>query len=105
MKKVEVGGQAVIEGGMMRSPRSCAVVWRRASGEIVVREAPWEPVWGKLRFLRWPFFRGAIVLIESLWNGFSALSFAARQQTVDAEAANPPRSLGARANMDKGEMS
>ncbi|HKA91875.1 MAG TPA: DUF1385 domain-containing protein [Haliangiales bacterium] len=103
MKRVEVGGQAVIEGVMMRSPRSFAVVCRRPSGEIVVREAPWEPVWGGLRFLRWPFFRGAIVLIESLWNGFSALSFAARQQTVPADAPLPPRSLGARAH--SGEMS
>jgi uncharacterized protein YqhQ len=105
MKKVEVGGQAVIEGVMMRSPRSFAVVCRRPSGEIVVRESAWQPLWAHLRFLRWPFFRGAIVLVESLWNGFSALSFAARQQTIPAEAPNPPRSLGARAKPDDGEMS
>ena len=103
--RTEVGGQAVIEGVMMRSPRSFAVVCRRPSGEIVVRESAWQPLWAHLRFLRWPFFRGAIVLVESLWNGFSALSFAARQQTVAPGAPNPPRSLGARAKPDGGEMS
>ena len=105
-RRTEVGGQAVIEGVMMRSPRSFAVVCRRPSGEIVVRESAWQPLWAHLRFLRWPFVRGAIVLVESLWNGFSALSFAARQQTVAAGAPNPPRSLGARAaKPDGGEMS
>src|SRR5215470_6923488 len=106
--RVDVGGQAVIEGVMMRSPRSFAVVCRRPSGEIVIKEAPWQPVWAKLRFLRWPFLRGTVVLVESLLNGFSALSFAARQQTVGLNASAPqPRSLGARAadNQDEGEMS
>src|SRR5215475_11620265 len=95
--KLDVGGQAVIEGVMMRSPRSFAVVCRRPSGEIVIKEAAWQPVWAALKFLRWPFFRGSVMLVESLFNGLEALSFAARQQTVEAPAGPQARSLGARA--------
>jgi uncharacterized protein YqhQ len=94
---VDVGGQAVIEGVMMRSPRSFAVVCRRPSGEIVVKEAAWQPLWAGLKFLRWPVLRGSVMLVESLMNGLSALSFAARQQTVTAPSGVAARSLGARA--------
>jgi uncharacterized protein YqhQ len=75
-QKFDVGGQAVIEGVMMRSPRSFAVVCRRPSGEIVIKEDVWRPIWGKLRFLRWPLLRGTVVLDDE---------------------APPARSLGARA--------
>ena len=95
MDRIEVGGQAVIEGVMMRSPRSFAVVCRRPDGTLVVKEDAWQPLWGKLRFLRWPVLRGAIVLLESLWNGMTALSFAAEQQQLTAGPA--PQSLGAAA--------
>ncbi len=101
--KVDVGGQAVIEGVMMRSPKSFAVVCRRPGGEIVIKEAAWQPLWSGYKFLRWPVLRGSVVLVESMMNGFSALSFAARQQTVSD--APHPRSLGARAAADEGEMS
>ena len=40
--RLQVGGQAVLEGVMMRSPRCFAVAVRRKSGEIVVREQPWD---------------------------------------------------------------
>lgn len=96
-EKFDVGGQAVIEGVMMRSPRSFAVVCRRPNGQIVIKEDAWKPLWGKLRFLRVPFLRGSVVLLESLVNGMSALSFAADQQTYEAPAAPAPRSLGAAA--------
>src|SRR5262245_42078058 len=107
MPKIDVGGQAVIEGVMMRSPKSFAVVCRRPSGEIVIKEAAWQPLWTGLKFLRWPFLRGSVVLVESMLNGFSALSFAARQQTVAAPEGPRPRSLGARAARpeDEGELS
>lgn len=82
-KPLNVGGQAVLEGVMMRSPNSLAVAVRRKNGDIVVREAPWVSLWDKLRFLRWPFLRGAVVLIESLHNGISALSFSASQAAED----------------------
>src|SRR5688572_18610850 len=108
--RIDVGGQAVIEGVMMRSPKSFAVVCRRPSGEIVIKEDAWQPLWAGLTFLRLPFLRGGVVLVESMMNGFAALSFAAQQQTVGhlvvaslpapsfgGGPGPPPQSLGARA--------
>lgn len=101
-RKPDVGGQAVIEGVMMRSPRSFAVVCRRPDGSIVIKEEPWRPVWGGVKLLRRPVFRGAVVLLESLLNGISALTFSADQQEQPAKTAagGPVRSLGARAADD-----
>lgn len=80
-----IGGQAVLEGVMMRSPKSFVVAVRRPDGQIVVREQNWETLLGSIKPLRWPFLRGGIVLIESLWNGLSALSFSAEQAMPDEE--------------------
>ncbi len=80
--KPYVGGQAVIEGVMMRAPRSMAVAVRRADGSIIVRDKPWVSLWERLQFLRWPLFRGTVVLVESLLNGIQALNFAADQASV-----------------------
>lgn len=83
-----VGGQAVIEGVMMRSPKSFVVAVRRADGQIAVREQAWETLFDRVKPLRWPFFRGAIILIESLWNGLSALNFSAEQSMPEEEGAD-----------------
>src|SRR4051812_9371311 len=72
-----IGGQAVIEGVMMRSPKSFVTSVRTPEGGVAVRELAWETLWPKLKFLRWPIFRGAVVLAESLHNGFTALQFSA----------------------------
>ncbi len=67
---------------MMRSPASLVVAVRRPDGQIAVREEVWETLWPKATVLRKPFFRGAVVLIESVWNGFTALAFSAEQAEV-----------------------
>lgn len=72
---------------MMRSPSSFTVVCRRPDGSIVIKEEAWRPVWAGMRFLRWPLLRGAVVLLESLLNGISALAFSANQQMTAEEAA------------------
>ena len=79
---------------MMRSPRSLVVAVRRPDGRIAVREEAWETLWPKATFLRKPFFRGAVVLIESVWNGFSALAFSAEQAEASAEAPVAPPAAG-----------
>ena len=90
----------------MRSPKSLAVVCRRPDGSIVVKEAEWRPIWGKSRLLRLPFLRGGIVLLESLVNGMSALTFSANQQMHGAPGTGlPTRSLGARSAQQPDEMS
>ena len=89
-----VGGQAVIEGVMMRSPRSLAVAVRRPDGTIVVREDAWISIFERLKFLRWPFFRGSVVLLESLYNGIQALNFSAAHG-VPEEAMDPKKKAAA----------
>lgn len=80
-----VGGQAVIEGVMMRSPGSFAVAVRRRDRSIVVRERPVNNFLSRYRFFRWPLIRGAVVLLESVTNGIGALNFAADQAMLDEE--------------------
>lgn len=80
MAPTSVGGQAVIEGVMMRSPRHFAVVCRTPQGSLVVRRRPWTPLAESWKFLRWPFFRGILMLGETLHNGMSALAFSAEVQ-------------------------
>jgi uncharacterized protein YqhQ len=82
---IKVGGQAVVEGVMMRSPKSFAVAVRRANGEIVLRESPWRSLSERVGLLRWPFLRGSVVLLESMLNGISALNFSARVAISDEE--------------------
>ncbi len=74
-----VGGQAVVEGVMMRSPKSFAVAVRKPDKTILIRERPWLSFSEKLPFLRWPLLRGATMLVESMYNGLSALQFSAEQ--------------------------
>lgn len=80
--RLTVGGQAVIEGVMMRSPRCLAVAVRRANGEIVVREQPWHSSFSTW-VMKVPFLRGALVLYESMRNGYEALQFSAEQYEKD----------------------
>ncbi|OGQ21051.1 MAG: hypothetical protein A2138_13990 [Deltaproteobacteria bacterium RBG_16_71_12] len=72
-----IGGQAVIEGVMMRSPKSLAIAVRRPDGGIVLREEAWLSFGARLPLLRWPLLRGATMLVESLYNGIVALNFSA----------------------------
>lgn len=83
-----VGGQAVIEGVMMRAPRSIAVVCRRRGGELVVRERPWSPVVRGPR--SWPFVRGIAAVRESLGIGSQALRWSAALYDRDTGGAASP---------------
>jgi uncharacterized protein YqhQ len=79
MEKISVGGQAVIEGVMMRAPNALAIAVRKPNGEVAVKEDVWRSLSNRLKFLKWPFIRGSVVFIEALINGFQALSFSANQ--------------------------
>ena len=78
-----VGGQAVIEGVMMRTPSAWAVAVRRPDDRIstVVEDA--RSVGLRSPVLRWPVVRGVVALGESLALGMKALSLAARLSTSD----------------------
>ena len=72
-----IGGQAVLEGVMMRSPKSFAVAVRAPDGGIVVREEEWLSLGARFPVLKRPLLRGAAMLVESLYNGMSALTWSA----------------------------
>jgi uncharacterized protein YqhQ len=72
----QYGGQAVIEGVMMRGPMSVAVAVRSGDEIVVDREeyASWADSSPWLRFLKWPLVRGTVVLFESMVMGIHALN-------------------------------
>jgi uncharacterized protein YqhQ len=70
-----IGGQALIEGVMMRSPHAFAAVIRRKNGELVVREEPMADLRQGAR--AWPLVRGMVALVEALRLGSRALRFSA----------------------------
>jgi uncharacterized protein YqhQ len=84
-KKLDVGGQAVLEGVMMRGPHSMVIAVRRADGSILVKDSEWVPLVQRLKFLKWPLLRGATMMVESLVNGMQALSFSADVAMQDEE--------------------
>jgi uncharacterized protein YqhQ len=75
-KKFYYGGQAVIEGVMMRGRRSVAVAVRRPNGEITVRQDPLGSL-SASRFREIPFLRGIVILAETLIIGVRALFYSA----------------------------
>lgn len=82
---MNIGGQAVIEGVMMRSPHRWAVAVRRPDGRIALLDQPWRSWSEKLFFLKWPFFRGGVVLAESMSHGIRALLFSSREALPEDE--------------------
>jgi uncharacterized protein YqhQ len=72
-----VGGQAVIEGVMMRAPHSYCVAVRKPSGEIVTEQNPLPRVSEKYPIFRYPILRGVGTLGQAMWLGVKALRFSA----------------------------
>ena len=72
-----VGGQAVMEGVMMRAPHSYCVAVRKPSGEIVTEEKPLARVSEKYPLFRFPVLRGVGTLGQAMWLGMEALRFSA----------------------------
>lgn len=79
MKEQHYGGQAVIEGVMMKGKDKMAVAVRKAAENIVVKEEKLSLAGDKYSFLQWPLVRGIIALISSLVLGIKSLSFSAGQ--------------------------
>jgi uncharacterized protein YqhQ len=80
-----VGGQAVIEGVMMRTPNAYAIAVRKADGSIVNISAK-LPKWSdKYPALKLPILRGGAVLVQSMGLGIKALNYSANEAFADAE--------------------
>ncbi|MBQ5587307.1 MAG: DUF1385 domain-containing protein [Selenomonadales bacterium] len=77
-QKVYVGGQAVIEGVMMRGPHEIATAVREPSGNIVVQKEPIRSIGDRYPIMKKPMLRGVVSLVESLVYGLKALSFSAQ---------------------------
>ncbi len=86
---IQVGGQAVIEGVMMRSHDTYAVAVRRHDGSIFVRQKPFVSFVKRHRVFSLPLLRGAVVLIESLILGVQSLSFSGDVVMEDEKRKNP----------------
>lgn len=80
-----VGGQAVMEGVMMRAPTLWAVACRRPDGSIITRREELPTLSGRSPLRKIPFVRGVLVLVESLSLGFRALSWSAVQSGAEEE--------------------
>jgi len=73
MRKCDIGGQAVLEGVMMRAPSSMAIAVRRCDGEIVVRSQRLSSLKDKHRIFKLPVIRGIITFAETLVMGIKSL--------------------------------
>ena len=80
-----VGGQAVLEGVMMRTPSGWAVAVRRQDGIIEAKSAQLPRLSERSPLARVPFLRGVLVLIESLTLGFRALAWSAQKSGDEGE--------------------
>jgi uncharacterized protein YqhQ len=83
--KTNIGGQAVIEGVMMRGPGHIATAVREPAGTITVKKEPLVSITDRFPVLKKPMLRGVVALVESLVYGLKALSFSAQASGEEEE--------------------
>ena len=88
-----VGGQAVIEGVMMRAPHSYCVAVRKPSGEIVTSEMPVPRMSEKYKIFKYPGLRGLGVLGQAMGLGIKALRFSANTSLDDGRSEARPKEM------------
>ena len=96
-KELVLGGQAVIEGVMMKGADSYAVAVRKAGGEILVRDFPLSRGAVQRRFSKTPVVRGVVTMGAMLVIGYRALQFSADEAIADADAEEARAKAGAAA--------
>jgi uncharacterized protein YqhQ len=79
-----VGGQAVLEGVMMRSPHAWAIACRKPTGEVVTMSEPLDRPSEKHKWMAWPIVRGVMTLGYAMSLGYRALRFSANVAIEDA---------------------
>ena len=82
-KPMQIGGQAVLEGVMMRAPGSVATAVRRADGSIVVKQERFISIIEKYKFLNVPIVRGAVGLVDMLYLGIQTLNWSGEIAMLD----------------------
>jgi len=88
-KLISYGGQALMEGVLMRGRKSCAVAMRAPDGKIVIKVEPLSGIY-KTNIAKTPFLRGLIMLWDSLGLGMRALTDSANLQTGEDEKLEGP---------------
>ena len=86
--KTMCGGQALIEGIMMRGPRKQAAVVRRPDGELAIREEELKFIKDRYPILGWPLIRGVFTFVDSMVNGVKALMWSAEFFPEEEESAD-----------------
>src|SRR3954447_21612852 len=89
-----VGGQAVLEGVMMRGVSTWAVAVRKPDGDVAISSEPLVSWAKRHRVLRLPIIRGVVALAESLKIGFRALAISANAQIEPEEGEEEPQPIG-----------
>jgi len=89
-RQTTIGGEALIEGIMMRGPKSIAIAIRKADGTIEVDKKPSVTLAQKYKILKLPILRGAVGIFESLYIGMKALMQSAESIEVE-EVENPSK--------------
>ncbi len=84
IKKTSIGGQALIEGIMMKGPSKTATAVRKPDGEIEIKESSINPLF-KHKFFKLPIIRGSFVLIDAMISGVKELMFSAEFYGEDYE--------------------
>jgi uncharacterized protein YqhQ len=82
---LNVGGQAVLEGVMMRSPQALAIAVRLPNGEVLLKDEPFTSLTARYPLLKKPLLRGPVILIEALVTGVQALTFSAQAALEEEE--------------------
>jgi uncharacterized protein YqhQ len=84
-----VGGQAVLEGVMMRSPHAWAIACRKPSGEVITMSEPLERPSERHKWMAWPIIRGVMTLGYAMNLGYRALRFSANVAIEDIMQEDP----------------
>lgn len=90
MKSSGIGGQAVMEGIMMRNGSEYSVAVRKENGEIEVKKEIYKGVGSKYRLFRLPFIRGIFSFVDSLVLGMKSLNYSASLFMEDGEEEEEP---------------
>ncbi|GHV44530.1 membrane protein [Clostridia bacterium] len=90
-----IGGQAVMEGVMMRGPAETAIAVRKPDGEITVEKSPNNSITAKVKLFKWPLIRGCVSFIESMIVGTKALMFSASFFDLEGEPDEKPSKVEA----------
>lgn len=98
-----VGGQAVLEGVMMRSPHAWGIAVRKPSGEMAMHSEPLERPSEQHKWMGWPVVRGVMTLGQAMTLGFRALKFSANAALEELSADPASEGLGTtdRGNKDR----